>query len=63
MRGIQFITDEKGQNTAAVIDLKTHKAVWEDFYDGLVSEQRQSEGSIPFDQYRAERLKKRLPSG
>jgi len=28
--GIQFITDEKGQKTAAVIDLKTHKALWED---------------------------------
>jgi len=26
--GIQFITDEKGKKTAAVIDLKTHKALW-----------------------------------
>lgn len=33
MTGIQFITDEKGQKMAAVIDLKTHKALWEDIQD------------------------------
>ena len=30
MTGIQFITDEKGRKTAAVIDLKKHRAPWED---------------------------------
>jgi hypothetical protein len=30
MTGIQFITDEAGRRTAAVIDLKKHKALWED---------------------------------
>jgi hypothetical protein len=29
MTGIQFITDEAGQKTALVIDLKKHKALWE----------------------------------
>ena len=62
MSGIQFITDEKGHKTAAVIDLKIHKAIWEDFYDGLVSKLRQPESSIPYEQYRAKRLKKLLPS-
>jgi hypothetical protein len=28
MTGIQFITDEAGQKTAVVIDLKKHKALW-----------------------------------
>ena len=37
MTGIQFITDEKGRKTAAVIDLKKHKALWEDIEDVLVS--------------------------
>ena len=32
MTGIQFITDEAGQKTAVVIDLKKHKALWEDMY-------------------------------
>jgi hypothetical protein len=29
MTGIQFLTDEKGRRTAAVIDLKVHRALWE----------------------------------
>jgi hypothetical protein len=63
MTGIQFITDDKGRKTAAVIDLKTHKALWEDFFDGLVSESRHKEKSIPYEQYRANRMKKRIPRG
>ncbi len=63
MNGIKLITDEQGRKTAAVIDVKIHEAIWEDFYDGLVSELRQGEASIPFEQYRTERLKERLPGG
>jgi hypothetical protein len=43
MTGIQFITDEKGRKTAAVIDLKKHGAQWQDFWDGLASESRRKE--------------------
>ena len=57
MTGIQFITDEKGRKTAAVIDLKKHSALWEDFWDGLVADSRRKEKSIPYEQYRAKRLK------
>ena len=31
MTGIQFVTDEKGRKVAVLIDLKKHKALWEDF--------------------------------
>ena len=37
MIGIPFITGAKGRKTAAVIDLKKHKALWEDIEDVLVS--------------------------
>jgi len=57
MTGIQFVTDEKGRSTAVLIDLKKHRAIWEDFWDGLVSESRRKEKSIPYEQYRAKRLK------
>jgi len=30
MSGIQFLTDEKGRKTAVLIDLKKHRAIWED---------------------------------
>ena len=63
MTGIQFITDDRGRRTAAVIDLKKHKALWEDFFDGLVSEARSKEKSIPYEQYRAKRRVKPSPRG
>jgi hypothetical protein len=34
MTGIQFLTDEKGRKTAAVIDLKKHGALWEESRTG-----------------------------
>jgi len=54
MNGIQFITDEKGRKTAAVIDLKKHKALWEDIQDVLVSQSRRRERGIPLDQVKAD---------
>jgi hypothetical protein len=56
MTGIQFVTDEKGRRTAVQIDLKKHGAVWQDFFDGLISESRRKEKGIPYEQYRANRL-------
>lgn len=57
MTGIQFITDEKGRRTAAVIDLKKHKALWEDFEDVLVSRSRRHEKRIPFAKVKADLIK------
>jgi len=51
--GIQFLTDEKGTKTAAVIDLKTHKALWEDIADVLVSRSRRSERGVPLEKVKA----------
>jgi hypothetical protein len=31
MSGISFMVDEKGRKTAAVIDLRKHEQIWEDF--------------------------------
>ncbi len=61
MTGIQFITDEKGRKKAAVIDLKKHKALWEEIEDGLISESRRKEKGIPYEQYRASRLRRNRP--
>lgn len=43
MKGIQFVTDEQGQKTAVLIDLKEYGELWEDFYDSLIAAQRASE--------------------
>jgi hypothetical protein len=58
MNGIQFVTDEKGRKVGVLIDVKKHGAVWEDFRDGLISESRRKEKGIPYEQYRARRLKR-----
>jgi hypothetical protein len=58
MTGIQFVTDEKGRKVGVLIDVKKHGAVWEDFRDGLISESRRKEKGIPYEQYRARRLKR-----
>ena len=63
MTGIRFVTDDKGRRVAVQIDLKKHGAIWEDFWDGLVSESRRKEKSIPCEQYRASRLKRTRPRG
>jgi hypothetical protein len=43
---------------AVQIDLKRYGAVSEDFWDGLISESRRKEKGIPYEQYRANRLKR-----
>jgi len=54
MTGIQFITDAKGRKTAAVIDLKKHRALWEDIEDVLVSRSRRHEKRIPLEKVKAD---------
>ena len=53
MTGIQFVTDEKGRKVAVQIDLRKHKALWEDIEDGLVSESRRREKGIPLERVKA----------
>ncbi|OFW41486.1 MAG: hypothetical protein A3J28_16455 [Acidobacteria bacterium RIFCSPLOWO2_12_FULL_60_22] len=58
MTGIQFVTDEKGRRVAVQIDLKRHKALWEDIEDVLVSRSRRHEKGIPFDEVKADLVKR-----
>lgn len=58
MSGIQFVTDEKGRKVGVLIDLKKTWRYLGGLLDGLVSESRRNEKSIPYEQYRASRLKR-----
>ena len=58
MTGIQFLTDEKGRKVAVQIDLRKHGALWEDFYDGLVSEQRRKETGVSLETVKADLIKR-----
>jgi hypothetical protein len=63
MTGIQFVTDGKGRKTAVLIDLKKHGAIWEDFWDGFISESRRNEKAVPYEQYRASRVRRSQSRG
>ena len=63
MRGVQYLTDARGRRTAVLIDLRRHKALWEDFWDGLVSESRLEEKSVPYRAYRAARSRSKAKRG
>lgn len=43
MQGIRYVTDEKGQRVAVLIDLKRHGDLWEDFYDAVTARLRADE--------------------
>jgi hypothetical protein len=43
MIGVSFLVDERGRKTAAVIDLRRHGRLWEDFYDALLVKSRAHE--------------------
>jgi hypothetical protein len=57
MTGIQFVTDDKGRRVAVQIDLKKHKALWEDLQDVLVSDSRRHEKGIPLEKVKADLIK------
>ena len=43
LKGIQFLIDASGEQSAVVIDLKRHRRLWEDMYDRLLAESRRHE--------------------
>ena len=43
MKGVEFVVDEKGKKKSVVLDLKTHRDVWEDFCDVLRAKERGDE--------------------
>ena len=43
MSGVTFMVDSKGEKTAAVINLRRYRKLWEDFYDTVLVESRAKE--------------------
>jgi hypothetical protein len=43
MHGVQYLTDDQGEKTAVLIDLKKNGDLWEDFYDVAVANKRERE--------------------
>jgi len=49
MKGIEFVIDEDGKKKSVIIDLKSHRGLWEDFYDTLRAKERTGEPREPLD--------------
>jgi len=43
MRGVQYLTDDQGEKTAVLIDLKKNGDLWEDFYNVSLAHKREHE--------------------
>ncbi len=43
MKGIQFVSNDRGQKVAVQINLQKYGEIWEDFYDSLVAQSRAKE--------------------
>ena len=56
MKGIQFVVDESGNKTAVLMDLQQWGELWEDFYDILVSKERQEESEISWEELKYENV-------
>ena len=59
LEGIRYVTDEHGNKLAVQIDLRKHRAVWEDFQDVLVAESRRGEKSVSLERVKASLMKRR----
>jgi len=43
MTGVSYMVDDAGKKTAVILDLRTHRRIWEDIYDRLLIEARRNE--------------------
>jgi len=63
MSGISFMVDERGRKTAAVIDLRKHEQIWEDFYDALLVKSRANEPRESLESVRQRLTRKSARNG
>jgi hypothetical protein len=61
--GIQFVTDAKGRKLAVQISLRKYGKQWQDFCDGIISEERSKEKGIPLARVKADLMKRGRVAG
>jgi hypothetical protein len=52
LKGFEFVIDEAGEKKAVLIDLRKHRALWEDFYDTAIAQSRVDEPRESLEQVR-----------
>jgi len=61
LKGIQFLFDAEGKETAVLINLRHNRHVWEDIYDVIVADSRKDEPRVAWEEVKR-RLKARRAS-
>ena len=61
LKGIQFLFDAEGKETAVLINLRHNRQVWEDIYDVIVADSRKDEPRVAWEEVKR-RLKARRAS-
>ncbi len=59
VKGVNFVVDEDNEKKAVIIDLKKHRALWEDFYDTLLTKERENEPRETLEEVRKRVLGRR----
>ncbi len=63
MEGIQFVTNDRGQKVAVMIDLHKYGELWEDFYESVTASLRAKEPRETLDSIRKRLRKKHKLNG
>ncbi len=59
VKGVNFVVDEENEKKAVIIDLKKHRDLWEDFYDTLLTKDREKEPRETIEEVRKRVLGRR----
>ena len=49
IKGVQFLSDARGNRTTVLIDLKRYRRIWEDMYDVMLAENRKHEARVTWE--------------
>jgi len=63
MQGIQFVTNDNGEEVAVQIDLRKHATVWEDVYDSITARDRSREPRESIESVNKRLIKRRKLNG
>ncbi len=54
LTGFQFLIDEQGEKIAVLLDFEQHGELWEDVYDSLITDSREHEPTVPWEEVKRE---------
>jgi hypothetical protein len=63
LKGIQFLFDAEGKETAVLINLRHNRRLWEDIYDVMVADSRTDEPRVAWEDVKRRLKAKRASRG